>query len=127
MSETGNEMFTVPIPALTALWTSSSIARHQQESRIARPCEASTRNAPSSSAPIAAEPASASSTPRLSSVAAMRSLSAKENTTPGACSPSRRVVSLNVSLPVVSSTAHLLHGLPKPRDVNTAAVSGATR
>ena len=56
-----------------------------------------------SSRPIAGVPASISGTPARASARAMATFSAVENATPGACSPSRSVVSFSTTFECATS------------------------
>ncbi len=94
-SETGNDTLTIDTPASTAASTSSVRMRHQAIAVSGRPASTMARIAPISSGPMAGVPASSSVTPARARARAIATFSAAVNATPGACSPSRKVVSLS--------------------------------
>ena len=85
-------------PQLAAASMSPLVARHQATRVARRPAWARVRSTLRSPGPIAGMPASIWWTPAASNAVAIASFSRGEKTTPGACSPSRRVVSQNRTL-----------------------------
>ena len=91
------DTLTIDTPAASAASTSSVRMRHQAIGVSGKSASTMARMAAISSCPIAGVPASISVTPARASARAIATFSAALNATPGACSPSRNVVSLNTT------------------------------
>ena len=96
-SETGTDTLTIDTPAAMAASTSPVSMRHQAMVVSGSSASTMARIAVISSRPIAGVPASISGTPARASARAIATFSAVVKATPGACSPSRSVVSLRTT------------------------------
>src|SRR5208282_1517248 len=92
--ETGNAICTERSPQARALSTSCDVARHQPVNRMGKPSASKARMSSRSLSPMAGMPHSSSGMPSWQRACAIASFSSREKTTPAACSPSRRVVSM---------------------------------
>ena len=93
MADTGREKWTASTSVRRARSRSPAVARHHTASRLGRPSRAMARIVSISSSPMAGVPTSSSAMPASARAAAIASLSPREKASPGACSPSRNVVS----------------------------------
>ena len=93
IAEPGTARCTAASPQAAAASRSTATARHQAVNRQGSRSDATSRIAVRSASPVAGHPTSISSTPTAANASAIRSRSRSANTTPGACAPSRSVVS----------------------------------
>src|SRR6516225_8366215 len=119
MSETGTERLIIPTPAATAAFTSLATMRHQAIVLAGKHSPTIALIAATSSGPIAGVPASISGTPAKASAFAIATFSPIVKATPGACSPSRSVVSFRTTAPAEVSESKIAMTLTNERDSMT--------